>query len=185
MKFAITLICVLILALTAIEGHAQKAQSADLSQIVALLQKHDNALNQHGISNPYTSQISPAVALTNERRARTMADDSTTDRRGFLRSLGKWSAAAIAAVLLRESVTPPEASGWVNRRGSWVNGGGGGWANRGGSWINGGGGWINSGTNWINRGGSWLNGGGGWINRGGGGWLNSRGGGGAWVNRRG
>lgn len=93
-----------------------------------------------------------------------MPDDSTTDRRGFLRSLGKWSAAAIAAVLLGESVAPADASGWVNRRGSWVNGGGGGWANRGGSWINGGGGWIN---------------------RGGGGWLNSRGGGGAWVNRRG
>ena len=41
-------------------------------------------------------------------------------------------------------MTPTEASGWVNRRGSWVNGGGGGWANRGGAWINGGGGWINS-----------------------------------------
>ena len=106
-----------------------------------------------------------------------MADDSirqqadaetleSSDRRDFLRSLGKWSAAVIAAVLFRESVTSVEASGWVNRRGSWVNGGGGG-------------------ANWINRGGSWINGGGGWINRGGGGWLNSRGGGGSWVNRRG
>jgi hypothetical protein len=76
-----------------------------------------------------------------------MAGDSTTDRRGFLRRLGKWSAAAIAAVLLRESVTAVEASGWVNRRGSWVNGGGG-WINRGG------GGWLNSrggGGAWVNR----------------------------------
>jgi len=93
-----------------------------------------------------------------------------SDRREFLRSLGRWSAAAIAAILLTESAMPDEASGWVNRRGSWVNGGGS---------------WINSGTNWINRGGTWLNGGGGWINRGGGGWLNGRGGGGSWVNRRG
>jgi len=99
-----------------------------------------------------------------------MADDADAEvselsgRRQFLRSLGKWSAAAIAAVLLQESVTSVEASQWVNRRGSWINGGGGGWANRGGSWINGG----NA-----------------WVNRGGGGWLNNRGGGGSWVNRRG
>ena len=80
-----------------------------------------------------------------------MADNSikqpetseVSDRREFLRSLGKWSAAAIAAILLAESVTTKEASGWVNRRGSWINGGGGGWINRGGSWINGGGSWIN------------------------------------------
>lgn len=49
MKFAMTVICVLILALSEIEGRAQKTQSADLSQIVALLQKHDNALNQHDL----------------------------------------------------------------------------------------------------------------------------------------
>ena len=109
-----------------------------------------------------------------------------SDRRDFLRSLGKWSTAAIAAILVIESSPSKQASGWVNRRGSWVNGpGAGGWANRSGSWANGGGAWLNSGTNWINRGGSWVNGGGGWINRGGGGWLNSRGGGGSWVNRRG
>lgn len=104
-----------------------------------------------------------------------MLDDSTTkraeepelsSRRKFLRSLGKWSAAAIAAVLLQESVPSVEASQWVNRRGSWVNGGGGAWANRGGSWLNGG-------AAWVNRGG------------GGGGWINNRGGGGSWVNRRG
>ena len=47
-------------------------------------------------------------------------------------------------------------AGWVNHRGSWVNGGGGGWANRGASWVNGGGGWIN-------RGGSWANGHGGVV----------------------
>jgi ketosteroid isomerase-like protein len=43
------MICALILALTAIEGRGQKTQSADLSKIVALLQKHDNALNQHDL----------------------------------------------------------------------------------------------------------------------------------------
>lgn len=99
-----------------------------------------------------------------------------SDRRDFLRSLGKWSTAAIAAIVLTESSPSGEASDWANSRGSWLN--------RGGSWARGGS-WLNSGTNWINRGGSWVNGGGGWINRGGGGWLNGRGGGGSWVNRRG
>jgi hypothetical protein len=85
------------------------------------------------------------------------------DRRIFLQSMGKWSAAAIAAAVgvgtwfaLPSSAN---AGGWINRRG----GGGGGWINgRGG----GGGGWINGGG-----------GGGGWINR------RGYGGGGAWVNR--
>ena len=88
-----------------------------------------------------------------------------SDRRDFLRSLGKWSTAAIAAILLSESTSSGQGS-WVNRRGSWVNGAGpGGWANRGGSWANGGGAWVN---------------------RSGGGWINSRGGGGgSWMNRRG
>jgi len=133
------------------------------------------------------------VAETDCLKEATMADDTTntetpelSDRREFLRSLGKWSAAAIAAILLSETTDSGDVHGWVNRRGSWVNGGGGGgWANRAGSWANGGGSWLNSGTNWINRGGSWLNGGGRWINRGGGGWLNSRAGGGSWINRRG
>ena len=71
-----------------------------------------------------------------------------SDRRDFLRSLGKWSTAAIAAILVIESSPSNEASGWVNRRGSWVNGlGAGGWANRVGSWANGGGAWLNSRTN--------------------------------------
>lgn len=77
-----------------------------------------------------------------------------SDRRDFLRSLGKWSTAAITAILLTESSPSDEASGWANSRGSWVNRGGGGWVNRGGSWANGGGSWLNSGSNWINRGGS-------------------------------
>jgi hypothetical protein len=40
-----------------------------------------------------------------------------SDRRDFLRSLGKWSTAAIAAILLTESSPSGQASGWVNRRG--------------------------------------------------------------------
>ncbi|EDY16218.1 hypothetical protein CfE428DRAFT_6219 [Chthoniobacter flavus Ellin428] len=81
------------------------------------------------------------------------------DRRLFLQSLGKWSGAAIAAVV----ATGWLASGPSAQAGSWVNrrGGGGGWVNRGG-------------------------GGGGWVNRyggGGGGWVNRVRGGGAWVNR--
>jgi hypothetical protein len=54
-----------------------------------------------------------------------------SDRRDFLRSLGKWSTAAIAAILLTESSPSGEASGWVNGRGSWVNRGGHGRVNRG------------------------------------------------------
>ena len=70
-------------------------------------------------------------------------------RRLFLRSIGKWSGAAIAAAIFGGAwlALPPEAKAgaWVNRRGG---GGGGGWVNRrgygGGGWINGGGGaWIN------------------------------------------
>ncbi|HYY26925.1 MAG TPA: hypothetical protein VE860_03225, partial [Chthoniobacterales bacterium] len=87
------------------------------------------------------------------------------DRRLFLKSLGKWSGAAIAAAVAGGAwlTFPPEANAgaWVNRRGY----GGGGWVNR---WGGGGGGWING------RGGG---GGGGWINR------RGYGGGGAWVNR--
>lgn len=84
-------------------------------------------------------------------------------RRSFLQSLGKWSGAAIAAVLGSGWIAhPPEADAgaWVNRRG----GGGGGWVN--GRGYGGGGGWVNR-----------AGGGGGWINR------RGYGGGGAWVNR--
>jgi hypothetical protein len=84
-------------------------------------------------------------------------------RRLFLQSLGKWSGAAIAAVVAGgwlASAPQAEAGAWVNRR----CGGGGAWANRAGG---GGGGWVNR-----------YGGGGtaGWVNRYGGG-------GGAWVNR--
>lgn len=95
-------------------------------------------------------------------------------RRDFLAGLRKWSAAVIGVAVAGPVLLPGEAdaSGWVNNRGSWVNGHGGGWVNRGGSWVNGGGGgaWYNRGIAWANRGGSWAN---------------RAGGGGSWVNRRG
>ena len=109
-------------------------------------------------------------AQADEREGSEQATE-LTGRRLFLQSLGKWSGAAIAAVLgITWLACPPEtkAGAWVNR---WGGGGGGGWVNRGGG---GGGGWINRG------------GGGGWVNRwggGGGGWVNRRGGGGGWINR--
>jgi hypothetical protein len=131
--------------------------------------------------------------VEDEKRRKAAADASEENellsRRDFLQSLKKWSQIVIGSVALGGLVEGPEAeAGWVNSRGSWVNGhGGGGWANRGASWVNGGGGWLNGGGGggWINRGGTWVNGGGGWVNRsGGGGWVN-RGGGTGWVNRRG
>jgi hypothetical protein len=94
-------------------------------------------------------------------------------RRDFLAGLRKWSAAVIGVAVAGSVFLPGEtASGWVNGRGSWVNGSGGGWVNRGGSWVNGGGG-----GSWYNRGGAWANRGAAWTNR--------AGGGGSWVNRRG
>ena len=93
-------------------------------------------------------------------------------RRDFLAGLRKWSTAVIGIAVAGTVLLPGEsASGWVNGRGAWVNGGGG-----GGSWVNrsGGGG----GGSWYNRGTAWANHGSAWVNRAGGG-------GGAWVNRRG
>lgn len=83
-------------------------------------------------------------------------------RRDFLRSLGKWSGAAITAAVVGPFVAPPQAqagAAWVNRR---YGGGGAGWVNRGG----GGAGWVNrayggGGAGWVNR----AYGGGGWVNR--------------------
>ena len=77
-------------------------------------------------------------------------------RRDFLSGLGKWSAAVIG-VVVGGALLPPEAAGWVNSRGGWINGGGGGWVNRKTTWVNGGGG----GAGWVNRSG----GGGSWVNR--------------------
>lgn len=101
--------------------------------------------------------------------------DGIQERRVFLKSIGKWSGAAIMAAVAGSFVgTAPEthAASWINR--------GGGWINRRGGWVN------RSGGGWINRGGRWVNrGGGGWINRGGGSWVNRRSGsGGSWINRR-
>ena len=90
-------------------------------------------------------------------------NEELQNRRQFLQSTGKWSAAAILAALVGGVANSPEASAgaWINRRGGWINGAGG--------WLNASGG-----------GGGWLNGGGG-----GGGWINRRGGGGGgWINRR-
>jgi hypothetical protein len=85
------------------------------------------------------------------------------NRRDFLTSLRKWSAAVIGVAVVGGVLLPEEVkAGWVNGRGGWVNGGGGG------------------GTAWANRGAAWANRGATWANRSGGG-----GGGGTWVNRRG
>ena len=85
MKFVITVICVLILALSAIEGRSQKTQSADLSQIVALLQKHDNALNQHdldGIMSVFapTSNIVVLGTGPGERWSEKMRSEAPTQK---------------------------------------------------------------------------------------------------------
>jgi hypothetical protein len=102
--------------------------------------------------------------------ARSGQEPELVRRRQFLQGLGRWSGAAIAAVLGSTWLADPpdtKAGGWVNRRGG---GGGGAWVNRGG----GGGGWVNrsggGGGGWVNR---WGGGGGAWVNRyGGGGWVN-------------
>ena len=95
----------------------------------------------------------------------TDEEEGLLGRRLFLQSMGKWSGAAIAAVVFGGAwlAAPPdaEAGAWVNRRGY---GGGGGWINGRGY----GGGWIN---------GRGYGGGGAWVNR------RAYGGGGAWVNR--
>ena len=90
-------------------------------------------------------------------------NSESLNRRLFLRSVGKWSGAAIVAAVVGCVVySQGERAGvWVNRRG----------IVRGGGWINGGG--------WVNRAGGWING-----RWGGGGWINRRGwGGGGWINR--
>jgi hypothetical protein len=83
------------------------------------------------------------------------------DRRELFGLMHKWSKVVIVGVVAGLAIDglqeEAEAGVWVNRRGSWGNGGGGGWINR--------------------------HGGGGWVNRGGGGWVNRRGGG-SWINRR-
>ena len=75
--------------------------------------------------------------------------EEAVGRRLFLQTTGKWSGAAIAAIVAGgwlASAPRAEAGAWVNRRGgggagAWVNraGGAGGWVNRrGGSaaWVN-------------------------------------------------
>jgi hypothetical protein len=44
-----------------------------------------------------------------------------SDRREFLLSLGKWSTAAIAAIVVVDSSPSSQATSWVNRRGSWAD----------------------------------------------------------------
>lgn len=53
--------------------------------------------------------------------------------RDSLKSLEKWSSAVIAAVAHGAILPGSEARGWVNRRGSWINGGAS-WTNRRGGW---------------------------------------------------
>jgi len=117
--------------------------------------------------------------MENEKPIQKVAENTEEEqrlfsRRDFLTGLRKWSAAVIGVAVAGAVLLPGETtSGWVNGRGSWINGGGGGWVNRGGSWINGGGGgvaWANRGIAWANRGASWAN---------------RAGVGGSWVNRRG
>ncbi|MCC8993267.1 MAG: hypothetical protein LM550_06175, partial [Candidatus Contendobacter sp.] len=74
----------------------------------------------------------------------TANEPVTTDRREFLRSLGKWSQAVIGGVIAGGAmltVPSAEAASWYNRGGGWHNRGGGSWGNRGGSWGNRGGSW--------------------------------------------
>jgi hypothetical protein len=102
------------------------------------------------------SESSPASTASAE-------SSELLDRRLLLRSIGKWSGAAVLAAIgggaWLTSSPEAEAGAWVNRRG----------VVRGGGWINGGG--------WVNRAGGWINGGGG------GGRVNRRVGGGGWINR--
>jgi hypothetical protein len=83
-------------------------------------------------------------------------DAELTSRREFLIGLGKWSKVIVGSALLGGCYTYG-GTGWINRRGGWINGRG-----------YGGGGWVNRRHNY----------------RGGGGWVNRRGGGRSWVNRR-
>jgi hypothetical protein len=90
-------------------------------------------------------------------------EEERKGRRLFLRSMGKWSGAAVGAVVAvtwLESGTEAQAGIWINRR--WCGG-----RPRPGRWIN----------NRWRPGGSWLN-------RGPGGWINRRcGRPGSWINR--
>src|SRR5919205_1589341 len=53
-------------------------------------------------------------------------DQRLVSRRDFLAGLRKWSAAVIGVAVAGAVLLPGEmASGWVNGRGSWVNGHGG------------------------------------------------------------
>src|SRR6516165_3563064 len=81
------------------------------------------------------------------------------DKRLFLRGMGKWSGAAIAAVVFGAGwfISAPEVSArvrWGPRRGGWINRWG---PRRRGRWINRWGprgGWINR---WGPPRGSWIN----------------------------
>ena len=78
---------------------------------------------------------------------KTLSENTESlDRRLFLRSLGKWSGAAVVAAIAGgvwlSSSAETKAGIWINR-GPWRRGG---WINRAGGWINrrgGGGSWIN------------------------------------------
>jgi len=59
------------------------------------------------------------LEISPEIQDRRHEDPEVSDRREFLKSLGKWSTAAIAAIVPSESLPANDATGWVNRRGEW------------------------------------------------------------------
>lgn len=90
-----------------------------------------------------------------EQDEKVVDKQKLVSRRDFLVGLRKWSAAVIGVTIVGGVLLPEETRGqWINRRATWVNGGGGGWINRGGTWVNRGSAWANragGGAAWVNR----------------------------------
>lgn len=75
--------------------------------------------------------------MESNTRAKPIADACNAAEflqiRDSLRSLEKWSSAVIVGVAHGATLPGSEAGRWVNRRGSWINGGAT-WTNRRGGW---------------------------------------------------